>query len=181
MSRASHARSRAAAVRGQAPDPDPRPRALGTIVLGGLAIGVLDGLAAVAVSWLRGGVPPLRVFQYIASGVLGAAAFAGGRATGGLGVLLHFVIAFGVAAVYHVAGRRFPALLRHSMAGGAVYGLIAFFTMRQLVIPLSAASRPAVSLSGLLTGMLVHILFVGLPVALVARWSAAASHRTGRQ
>jgi hypothetical protein len=147
-------------------------RALHTILVGGLAIGVLDGLAAVSISALRG-VAPVRVFQYIASGLFGGGAFAGGLGSAGIGVLLHFTIAFGVAGVYHLAARVFPLLLRHTLAGGAAYGLIAFFTMRQLVIPLSAAPRPAFSLSGLLTGMIVHVLFVGLPVALVARWSAA--------
>jgi hypothetical protein len=55
-----------------------RPRAFEIILYGGLAVGVLDGLYTVIASSLRGGAP-IRVFQYISSGLLGRASFNGGR------------------------------------------------------------------------------------------------------
>jgi hypothetical protein len=64
-----------------------RPRAFEAIAYGGLSVGALDGLAAPVSSALRG-VGPVRVFQYVASGLLGPASFGGGRATSLLGVLI---------------------------------------------------------------------------------------------
>jgi hypothetical protein len=149
-------------------------RAARTILLGGLAVGVLDGLAAVGVTLIRGSTPD-RMFQYIASGLMGRAAYTGGWRTAALGVLLHLLIAFTLAAVYYAASQRFRLLLRHTLTAGTAYGLIAFLTMHELVIPLSAVMRPAFSGSALLTGMIIHILFVGMPIALVTRWSAGVS------
>lgn len=88
----------------------PRPQLFDTIVLGGLAVGVLDGLAATMNAGLRG-TSPVRVFQYISSGLLGPASFNRGFTTFLLGVLLHFLIAFTVAAVYYRLSLSFPVLI----------------------------------------------------------------------
>src|SRR5260370_38120403 len=58
------------------------PRAIQTIFAAGLICGVLDGISALIVSELFGG-QPIRVFQGIASGILGRSAFNGGFNNGG--------------------------------------------------------------------------------------------------
>lgn len=153
-----------------------RPRAAETILYGGAAVGVLDGLAASVNAGLRG-TSPARVFQYVASGLLGPASFEGGTATVLLGVLLHFAVAFGAAAVYWLASLRLPALVRRPLLCGALYGVAVYFVMGRVVTPLSAARTLPFSLTSMLTGILIHVLFVGLPVALVARWSAGKNRR----
>lgn len=45
------------------------------IFWGGLIAGTLDIVAACVLAWLRGGTSPVRVLQFIASGLLGAASF----------------------------------------------------------------------------------------------------------
>lgn len=151
-----------------------RPRAFDTILYGGLAVGVLDGLAAVTNAGLRG-TGPTRVFQYIASGLLGPAAYDGGFATVLLGVSIHFLIAFGAAAVYYRASLSLPVLLRRAVVCGIIYGVAVYFFMGYVVGPLSAARQFPFSPAQLLTGVMIHILFVGLPIALVARRSARAN------
>ena len=151
-----------------------RPQALGAILYGGLAVGVLDGLAAVILSGLRG-VGPTHVFQYIASGLLGRASFNGGAATVLLGALLHFLIAFIWAAIYYGASLRFPALIRRALICGPIYGVVVYFAMQIIVLPLSAIRKPPFSFAPplqTLQGIIVHILCVGLPIALSARRSA---------
>ena len=82
------------------------------ILYGTLVAGTLDILDALIVSGLRG-VTPLRLFQYIAAGLLGRdAARAGGLATAFLGGFLHYFIAFGAVVVYFVASRKIPFLTR---------------------------------------------------------------------
>jgi hypothetical protein len=148
-----------------------RPFAIKNILHGGLAVGVLDGLAAVISSALRG-VSPTRVFQFVASGLLGRSSFQGGTKTALLGVLLHFVIAFSVATIYYFASRKLPILIRRAILCGMIYGVMVYFAMQYLVLPFSAVTKGPFSLTGMLQGLIIHMFFVGLPAALVARRSA---------
>jgi uncharacterized membrane protein YagU involved in acid resistance len=142
---------------------------LRAILAGGLAAGVLDIVAACALAGSRG-TPPLRVLQHIASGLLGPAAFQGGTATAALGLLLHFVIATGAAAVFVVAARSWPALTRRVVLVGAAYGVVVWAVMNQVVVPLSRVVRRAQPqpLSGMLTMIAIHMVCVGIPIALAA-------------
>ena len=82
------------------------------ILFGTLAVGVLDGLYACGLSASRGGTP-VRVFQSVASGLLGRdAARAGGYGTALLGLLLHFFIASVVFTVFLLASRKLGVLTR---------------------------------------------------------------------
>jgi hypothetical protein len=138
------------------------------ILLGGLVVGVLDGLDAVIFFGLRG-VSPLRIGQAIAAGLLGRAAFAGGLRTALLGLALHFLIATIIVAVYYAASRRLPVLLRHPFLCGAAYGLVVYVVMNFVVLPLSAAGAGARSLPVLINGLFIHIVGVGIPSAIAAR------------
>jgi hypothetical protein len=142
------------------------------LLLGGLTVGALDGLDALVFFGLRG-VSPARLFQGIASGLLGRSAFEGGMATAVLGVLLHFFIAFAVVAMYHVAARRIPGLIRQPWIYGPLYGLLVYAVMNFIVIPLSAIGARSPSTGVLLNGLLIHALGVGLPAALSARAARA--------
>jgi len=134
--------------------------------MAGTAVGVLDGLAAVASAGQRG-VTPDRVFQYISSGILGRSAFEGGWPTIVLGVFLHFVVAFGASTVFILAARSISILNRLPFVIGPIYGVIVYFFMSEVVSALSNVSRGPRTVSGTITGILIHIFFVGLPIALV--------------
>jgi hypothetical protein len=86
-----------------------------------------------------------------------------------LGVFAHFLVAFSAAAVYYGASLSFPVLTRRAVLCGALYGVAVYFFMGRVVVPLSSARGLPFSAAQLA----IHILFVGLPVALVARRSAA--------
>ena len=82
------------------------------ILLGGLIAGTLDLIAAFVSAWLRSGVTPLRVSQFIASGAIGPAAFTGGYKTVVLGVTFHYLIATTATAVFYVASHKLRFLLK---------------------------------------------------------------------
>ena len=134
------------------------------VLAAGLAAGVLDILAAFASSAARG-VGPARVLKYIASGVLGPAALRGGAATAGLGLLLHFVIATGWAAVYWAASRRIAFLRTRPVIAGLAYGVVVYFLMTRVVVPLSAVPPRPAAVSP--EAIAIHMACVGLPIALV--------------
>lgn len=134
----------------------------------GLLAGLLDGLDAVVFIGMMSGIPVVRVFQFIASGLIGVRAFDGGGAAAALGVLLHFTIAIGAAATFYLLSRKLPILLRRPLVCGPIYGLGVFVFMHYLVVPLSATPRqPPISMASLLNLIFSHVFFVGIPIALV--------------
>jgi uncharacterized membrane protein YagU involved in acid resistance len=146
-----------------------RSKAYRSILWGGIIAGALDLTAALITNGLRG-ASPLRIFQSIASGLIGAAAFRGGTLTAALGIALHFVIAFGAATVYYVLSRKLRFLVRQAIIGGLLYGIAVYFFMNLVVLPLSAIPFKVSFRSDLLiTGLIVHMLCIGLPIALIVR------------
>jgi len=152
-----------------------RPRALDAILYGGLTAGVLDGMAAVILT-LYFGRSPKTMFQHIASGLIGRASFEGGWATVLLGVSLHFLIAFIWTAIYYGASLKLPVLIRRALTCGPIYGVVVYFAMQVIVLPLSAIRQSpfafTANLQGMLRGIIVHIICVGTPIALMARRAA---------
>ncbi len=144
------------------------PQPLLGILWGGLVSGVLDITAALVV-YGRFGLPPIRLLQGIAAGLLGPRALEGGLATALLGLLCHFFIAFCAATVYFTASRWIPFLLEHAAISGVLYGVAVYFFMNRIVVPLSAARKYPFSFKMMVIGVVIHIFCVGLPIAITVR------------
>lgn len=143
------------------------------ILTGGAIAGALDISYAIGFSALRG-VAPVRILQSVASGLLGAPAFEGGTPTAALGLLLHFCIAFLWAAIFYLASRAIMFLTRHPVVSGLFYGVLIYAAMNLVVLPLSAFPRKvSFPLLVLVTGLLVHMFCIGLPIALAVRRTRA--------
>jgi len=138
------------------------------ILTGGLIAGTLDIAAAIVIHAFRG-VRPVRILQSVASGLLGPAAFTGGAATAALGLALHFLIATTAAAVYYLASRRLSGLVRQATLWGALYGVAVYLFMNFVVLPLSAMRKQPFSLEMAAIMVAIHIVCVGLPIALAVR------------
>ncbi|HEX4912475.1 MAG TPA: hypothetical protein VFV51_00890 [Vicinamibacterales bacterium] len=144
------------------------------ILLGGLVVGVLDLLDAFIFFGWRSGAQPVAILHGIAAGAIGRdAARAGGVSTAALGFLLHFIIALLIASVYVVASRAIPALRKHWVICGLIFGVIAYFVMTFVVVPLSNAGPGRVTFAlpatpVLINGLLIHAFGVGLPAAYFA-------------
>lgn len=138
------------------------------VLYGAITVGVLDILDAI-VFWAWRDVPPIRVFQGIASGLLGRESFSGGVPSALLGAILHFFIAFTVVKIYFVASERLPALRRRPWVWGPIYGIGVYLVMYLIVLPLSAAAAPRFAMPNVANGLFAHIFLVGLPSALFAR------------
>jgi hypothetical protein len=148
---------------------------LRAIAYGGLVVGVLDLIDALVFFGLRSGARPIGILHSIAAGALGRdAARAGGISTAALGLFLHFLVAILITTVYVVAGRFLPVLRRRWMICGITFGVIAYFVMTFVVVPLSKAGPGHISFTlpatpVMINGVLIHALGVGLPAAYFAR------------
>ena len=144
-------------------------RPLAAIWWGGLGCGVGD-ITQACIAWgIQNHVPPMRIFQSVAAGVLGRASFQGGWPTAALGLGLHFFIAFSAATVYWLASRKIKFMTEHAIIAGLLYGEAVFWFMRYVVIPLSATSAGPFSKATLITGPIGHMFLVGLPISLAVR------------
>jgi hypothetical protein len=148
------------------------------ITVAGLVAGVLDITSAFVLSYPKG-VGPIRVLQGVAAGLIGLdSAFKGGLATAGLGLAIHFFIAFVVATVFFLASRKLALLTRHAVISGLLYGVVVYGFMYWIVMPLAyPVVHPSVSRD--LTAVCVHMFLIGLPIALIVRrYSSAQSSNT---
>ena len=150
-------------------------RAGRTIAITGLIVGAMDITSAIIITISRGSTVT-RLFQFIASGLLGPKAFQGGTATAALGLGLHFVIAFALVAVFYAASRQIAFLGRQAVISGLVYGLIVFGVMNLIVLPVSAA-KPRHTWSGDLIQIGIHMFVIGLPTALLVRRFSSETSR----
>ena len=150
---------------------------LRAILWGGFLSGALD-IAAAFVVYGAMGVRPVPLLQGIASGLLGPSAFAGGWLTALLGLFFEFLIATGAATVYVFAGRALGFLTRRPWLAGPLYGIAVYWFMQLVVVPLSRFARHRFSLRLTLIGIAIHMVCVGLPIALAASRFARRPLRT---
>lgn len=143
-------------------------RPLLACVLAGLAAGSLDLLYVFLFHGLRG-VSPVRILQYIASGLQGSAAFEGGAASAALGAAAHYFILIVAAGLYLAASRRLHWLVRSAAAAGVAYGIAIWLVMNFVVVPLSAVKVGSPALLSQITNLLMHLFVIGPVLALVLR------------
>ena len=139
------------------------------LVRAGLVTGVVDGLFSSVLSVAFYDSTVTRLFQRVASTLLGEEALDGGISTALVGVLMHFGVAFGWSAVFLYLVLRSPWIRRvlASRYGvvkvAAVYGPFIWLVMSLVVIPLLLQRPPTINPRwwGQLIG---HFPFVGVPI-----------------
>ncbi len=148
------------------------------VLLGGLVAGSFDITYACTFWYLKRGVLPSRVFQSVASGLLGDASFTGGWRTAALGLALHYFIATSMAVTYYLFARRWSDLWEKPLVYGPMYGVLLYGIMNYIVVPLSAANPGSRNLLWVLLSIAVHALLIGTPCAVFARRAMLASRVT---
>jgi hypothetical protein len=143
---------------------------LSRLVRAGLLTGVTDGLFAIVLSVGFFGSTVTRLFQGVASTLLGREALEGGTQTALIGVLMHFGVAFGWSAVFLLLAMR-SAWIRRVLRSpygavkvASVYGPFIWLVMTLVVIPLLLQRPPRINVRWLVQ-LIGHIPFVGLPIA----------------
>jgi hypothetical protein len=140
----------------------------------GLIIGALDAIAATLQALAFAKVGPERVWRFVAGGFFGLReALTGGGVMVAAGLAFHFLIAVGWTALFFALVRALRVRLdaaSTAAALGGFYGLGVWLAMNLVVIPLSRLpSRPLqlTAASGVM--ILIHVLVIGVPIALLAR------------
>ena len=139
------------------------------ILLAGFVAGLLDITAAIISFYINRNTGPARMFQYIASAVLGRDAFSGGVGTAALGLLFHFIIAYIFTIIFFLAYPKLNLYSKNMIVVGFVYGILVWVVMNLVVLPLSnaAVARPFQA-KEVITGVLILMFCIGLPVSILA-------------
>jgi len=147
---------------------------LSRLVRAGLLTGITDGLFSSVLNVLAYRSTVSRLFQGVASTLLGNEAFDGGTKTALVGVLMHFGVAFAWSGVFLflvLRSRRIRDLLASPYGPakvGALYGPLVWIAMSLAVIPLLVHRPPAIGARWWVQ-LIGHIPFVGIPIAAASR------------
>jgi hypothetical protein len=144
-------------------------------LIAGLVTGVTDGLFSSALAAFVYGSTVTRLWQGVASVLLGPSALDGGTRTAAVGVLMHFGVALSWSAVFLLVVlsaswvRGLVASPFGVIAVAAVYGPLIWMAMSLAIIPLFTHRPPAINTRWWVQ-FFGHIPFVALPiVAMIGR------------
>jgi hypothetical protein len=134
-------------------------------ILGGLVAGTVD----LIVACLLNHAGPTVVLPFVASGLIGKAAFHAGYLAIALGLALQLGMSMLIASLYVLIDRRVQIRPRGWVPRGIVAGLIIFVVMNFIVLPLSAAPHLAAPTALLVVENVLAMVLFGLIVAYFGR------------
>lgn len=148
----------------------PKPTTLFRVIfITGLIAGILDATAASLNFWIRTGKSPVRVFQFIASGVFGKNPEPSGNARAAWGLLFHFCIAYLFTIFFFFVYPKIKIASKNIFITGIIYGCFAWLVMNLVVVPLSNTPQLPFNLTQTILGVVFLMVCIGLPNSLMAK------------
>ena len=139
---------------------------LRAIAIATLIAGMLDILFAMVLTSLLGR-PIGDMLRFVASGPFPAATGMGASGAA-LGLLVHFALMAIMAGLFMLVVCWRPERLQTPIRTGAAWGVITYFAMNWLVVPLRFGTPLPPKLLSIATQGFAHIVLVGIPMALIA-------------
>ena len=138
-----------------------------TIALSTLVSGTLDILFAMILTLAFGRHIP-DMLRFVASGPFPSATDMG---TNGaiLGLVVHFTLMAIMAAIFVAVVRARPALLDTPWRTALAWGVITYFAMNWLVVPLRFHSPLPPKTLSIVTQAFAHLVLVAIPMTFIAR------------
>jgi len=133
-----------------------------SMVAGGVVAGIIGGFFIHAFFFAVGLARFPATYEWIASGVVGRAAYTGHWEW--LGVILHFGISI-VAAILYVYIAQVTGLLGRPLLGGALFGIATNGVMDLIAYTRLGTPLPT-TWHDILIPLVAHVVFFGVPIAL---------------
>ena len=139
------------------------------ILQAGLIVGTLDIRSAFIYYYIKTGKTNfLVIFKFIASGIFGKDAGAGGTGMIVAGFILHYAIAFSFTVFFFWVYPKVNVMSKNRIVTGIVYGLFVWALMNLVVVPLSNTVHRPFKIEGALINMGILIVCIGLPLSFMA-------------
>ena len=139
------------------------------LIRAGLLTAVIDGLFSSVLSVAFYGSTVSRLFQGVASTLLGKAALDGGTTTAIIGMLMHVGVAFAWSSVFLLLNSSSEGLRRTLVRPSGVLGVASVFgpcvwlVMSLVVVPILLHRPPAITIRWWIQ-LVGHAPFVGVPI-----------------
>ncbi len=139
------------------------------ILQAGLIVGTLDILSAFIYYYIESGKTNfLVIFKFIASGLFGKDAGAGGAGMILAGFILHYAIAFSFTVFFFWLYPKVNVMSKNRIVTGVVYGLFVWALMNLVVVPLSNTVHRPFKIEGAVINMGILIVCIGIPLSFIA-------------
>ncbi|MEO5978113.1 MAG: hypothetical protein ABIS36_18720 [Chryseolinea sp.] len=138
------------------------------ILISWLIVGTLDMSAAVIQTLINGG-NPVKMLQFIASGVFGTNAFTTEMPYALLGVVFHYIIAFGWTLLFFFLYPRLEFLSWNTIATGFLYGLLVWTIMNQVILRLANTPPIKFVFMKAIIAALILVFAIGVPLSFMAK------------
>ena len=146
-----------------------RPRYV-SVLKAGILVGSFDILAAFLLVLIRTGkLQVFNILKFIASGIFGKDAAEGGLKMVIIGFIIHYTIAFIFTGLFFWLYPKMNLGSKNKWITGIVYGVLIWFVMNRIVLPLSNVVHRPFSLSNALINIGILIICIGIPLSLFAR------------
>ena len=133
------------------------------LLVAGLATAILDGLFSSVLSRFFYASTVTRLWQGVASVLLGKSAFDGGMRTVLIGLLMHVCVAFFWSGVFLLIFTYSQWVRTAGLKMAVIYGPLVWLVMSLVVIPLLVKRPPTFTIRWWIQ-LIGHIFFVGLPI-----------------
>ena len=139
------------------------------ILLAGLLAGTLDISSAFVDYYIATGKNPAGILNYVASGLLGKAAFGDGAMFPVLGLLLHYIIAMSFTFFFFYIYSKLSLQKINWILTGILYGIFIWLVMNLVVVPLSNTTKYPFTSFRIIKSMLILIVMIALPLSFTAK------------
>lgn len=144
----------------------------------GIMAGIIAGFVVDAFLFATGTLTWPRSYNFIASALVGKAAF-GSSAYVPLGIAIHFAISAAWGAFFGLIAQRYRQLLARPFVSGLAFGVVVLIAM-QLLLAAAGMWRAPQSASQVIVELLAHTIFFGVPVTWYVGHSAQHSYQRPR-
>lgn len=141
------------------------PQVIRVALLAGLAGGIVIDAFLYVVTLLPQHGSILSIWQYVASTLVGKIAFSSLN-WAFLGLVAHFFVSIGWAGGYAYLAQQRTFMDERWVVSGLVYGFVVYLFMQIVLIASNNFMWPS-GIVGWLVPILAHMVFFGMPVALV--------------
>lgn len=141
-------------------------KAVPSVFWAGLLVGSLDIMAAMIYFFIRtGNKDVLRVLKFVASGLFGKSATAGGAGMITAGFIFHYIIALSFTTIFFLIYPHLPFFQKNKLLAGILYGLFVWCIMNLIVVPLSRTGQRPFQLDNVIYNMMILIACIGIPLS----------------
>ena len=140
-----------------------------TILKATIIAGTLDISLACLNFYFKTQKSPVLVLQYIASAVFGKSAYTSDTMMPLIGLLFHYIVAFIWTTIFFLSYPKLISLVRNGIVAGLLYAILIWCLMNLLVLPLTLVPKSSFNLVSALTGTLILMIAIGLPLALIMK------------